>query len=266
MRKYNIKRSVLLIQYIIKKIPMVMILVFIMYFTNGCSLMKVFNKNYVKPPKISKHLILHPTFDTEMGTFSAGTAFPIFLEKQKTTIVLTAFHLFGKGGGLPKQISSEELPAFIKRTVFMDAFEGTNLAESIEPIPIRGAEASGKYGDKDLAAFKIVSDKNLPTMKLCKTNPVVGEHVWLGAKLIDGVEQRSNLHEALVTLSNDRELCFKFVNSEINLKAASGSPVLNAKGEIIGLYVGKIKDKNSITGCANPASSIRKLLNIALNK
>ncbi len=61
-------------------------------------------------PIFPDNSVLKPKFELKDKTFEAGTAFAIELEDEKVSLVLTAYHLFGKDGGLEEKIPASVLP------------------------------------------------------------------------------------------------------------------------------------------------------------
>jgi hypothetical protein len=241
------------------------ILVFLLCVIGSVSLI-ILKLNKDSAPHISDKFILNPTFDTKVGTYSAGTAFPLSFEGENETLIITAFHNFGPAAGLKEQVKSEELPNFLIRTVFEAPFDKEVAIVSVKPIPVPGAAPANISVNKDLAIFIAPKDNDLPAAKLAVKKPAIGEHVWLASNLIKGAEMNKKLHEAIVTLSSEKEVDYRFVTKGIDLKATSGSPILNSKGEVVGINLGGNKAAEDLVGVGNPAASIRELIKKALNK
>lgn len=220
--------------------------------------------NEINQPSIANHIILHSTYDTAIGTFSAGTAFILALKNDKDFYVLTALHIFGPKGGLNKQIESKDLNGFIHNIAYNDAFNNEKINITTKPITIPGAKVDGIHANTDLAVFKLLSKKGTPFFRLNTDLLKIGQHVWLATSLIDAKSKKQTLYEAVVTKSDNTDLRFKYFNPKILLTSTSGSPILNAKGEVVGLNLGGIRSTNELIGEANPAISIKKLIENAV--
>lgn len=250
---------------IIVKLFLIIIIVELLNFLSSCSN----KKNEIKPPQISNNLILSQSFETIQGRLDAGTGFILKLEGQKNKFILTALHIFGPKGGLKKQIKSKDLPNSIKNARFTDDFNGNGIIISVKPIYIPNAEPACNYVDKDLAAFRITSNENLPSLKLNTAKLTIGQDVWLAASLSNEELKSQKLFHGIITLTNDKELDFKYDNPNIKTYGTSGAPILDVHGDVIGLNLGHKIDKSNkkeLIGVANPAISIKALLDYALKK
>src|SRR5687768_1050950 len=77
-------------------------------------------KKAPEAPSVPDGFVLRPTFDTTLGNFSAGTAFSVKLPGHSRPIVLTALHLLGPGGGLPRDVPAPEVLQAVKRLTLKD--------------------------------------------------------------------------------------------------------------------------------------------------
>jgi hypothetical protein len=66
------------------------------------------------PPALPDKFVLQPTIHTERMTYSAGTAFGVKHPDLARPVILTCLHIFGPGGGYPKDIPPLELSSVVK--------------------------------------------------------------------------------------------------------------------------------------------------------
>jgi len=215
-------------------------------------------------PVLKENSILSPYFHLRDIEFSAGTAFAVELSDEREDLIVTALHLFGPSGGLNKQISSYELEYSIERVEFTDAFTGEECGECTQSLYISDAGIDDFKVDRDVAAFIYGKDMNVPKFKIAKKLPRKGESVWLAASVISAPEDKM-LHKARVRHASDSRVTFEYEDGGIDLTATSGAPILNSKGEVVGINIGYIEDGSSVVGSANPCVSFKEMLKDSLN-
>lgn len=230
--------------------------------TNNHQTRKESAKQAAAPPQVPDRCILRPEFATKQGRFNAGTAFPIEVEGQPRLVVLTAVHLFGPDGGLPKSIPAAELPDYINSVALYDAFTDAQITRAGPMISIPDAVPFNRGEGKDLAAFWASKDGKLNALRLAESRPKVGDTVWLAASVLGGAPPDQRLHRAVVRLSEASRLEYEYDNSQLNLRATSGAPILNAEGNVVGINVGGRKQ----FGTATALEAIKALLAKALNQ
>lgn len=231
---------------------------------NALSVQQVSAKK-LQEPAIPTSVVFRPEFETKDGVFSAGTAFAIKMQNEENPIIITALHLFGPAGGLEKNISARELPSFVSQVLLYDLFDGSYIGHAKETIFIPDAKPFVKSFNTDVAAFVDVSAENLSMLILSDKTISLGEPVWLLASVYSGEPSHKKLHKAMVVESNNENLIFLYENSEIDLTATSGAPILNKRGEVVGINISGGMLHGKLYGAANPASSIKKLLEESLS-
>ena len=198
-------------------------------------------------PVLDAGFVGSPEFDAKGGNLSAGTAFLVTLPGQKDTVLLTALHIFGTAGGLPKDLKREELPAFTKRVTLRDLLKAKTLSARIEAMAIPGAV--------DLAPFRVAPAPGMHPHALAAKDVQVGDAIWLVASLASD-SGKDLLHRAVVTDGAAGEAHARFDDQSIVTRGASGAPYINAAGEVVGVHLGSIKTPGNIRGSFLPAEAI----------
>lgn len=201
------------------------------------------------------------------GKHKAGTAFLLNYNNQQ--LLLTAFHLFGPSGGLLKQIGARELPLFIKE------INCTQITDKGDQAPYRSSQAVvipnatplgqsfGYLPTLDISIFRA----NSPSpnfLKLAENDVKVGDDVWLVAETKGERYKGIYFHHAKVTsIENNSILNFKYDDPTIQLRASSGAPVINAKGDLVGVNAGHYNDLRDTYGISSTLSATKQaLLNV----
>ena len=191
------------------------------------------------PTEIPANQILSAQYDTADGVFTAGTAFAVTVEGAKAPILLTAHHIFGPWGGLDAQLSSEEVASFVTGGSVLDVFSEKDTGAKIgQAIPIAGAAAVGDAGsaDKDLAAFYLEDADALQPLKLAENPPAAGDKLYLLAYLWDTDTPHENgIYEATCLGVEAGNIVYQ-LDEEFSTSGASGAPVINSAGEVVGVH------------------------------
>lgn len=220
------------------------------------------------PPSVPDRFVFRPTFETRLGTVHAGRAFVVNLPHQPVPIALTAIHLLGPAGGLERDVPGSEVPNVIRRVVLEECFDA-NIQFDIGGAALLIAPAaplgeSSQAGD--VAAFWVSDSANVRALPLAESDPVEGESVWVAGPVISGAPPGRRVHAAHVYALEDRKLYYKYENAQIELRATSGAPVLNAQGEVVAINLGGGEMNGDLIGVGNPVSRFRPyVVNAAVN-
>jgi hypothetical protein len=216
------------------------------------------DKAPVTPPDWDKSLIGSPEFDTTAGTQSAGTACLARTKDADQVYILTARHLLGPNGGFQKETTLDEVPDFVKG-IRLHGFGGGDHYYSTKGLLIASdpTDHTGLWNDISIFPVQNAPDK---VLLLADKPPVVGNPVWIVAQVRGGVPEGEIMHLARITVVDDKWINAIFDNDHIVTGGASGAPVLNAAGEVIGVYHGHF-DASGHVG-ANIISAARILTDI----
>lgn len=187
-------------------------------------------------PEFPKHLVGEPLFDTIQGRQAAGTVFIARRADDPQIYLLTVHHLFGPAGGFSHQISHEKLPSFVRRIFIHDQAGGTTARPVTGCVVPESSDTEGPLAD--LAIFKTSGVSATDAPILAGALPTPGESVWVVARLQGAVPKGATMHRAVVVPKKGDWLKCEFINSGLITAGASGAPVINAKGEIVGIYSG----------------------------
>ncbi len=213
-------------------------------------------------PKLPYTTLYKPTFNYKSsGEHTVGHMFAV--EHTNGTFMVTAQHLFGKAGGLDRQLSPEEIPEELSSVLAKNISTGqsTNIGEYV--IFPNASTLSKEGAENDLAVFRTTE---LHGLKLATNKPKEDEIVWLYSSLKKQKPGDSLLHPAKVWDVDERFIKYSFLNRSINLRATSGAPLLNQKGEVVGIHVGGIPIPYVITmGLAGPTDNLVAILSNSRN-
>jgi len=120
-------------------------------------------------------------------------------------------------------------------------------------------EKPGDYSG-DLIAFRVESEA--PTvLSLAQDKALTGEVLWLAGRAVDdkATEAGSLLYPGRVVISDEKHLVLR-MGKAIPNRAFSGSPILNARGEVAGMMLGSSTSEGTTYFLINPALAIRARL------
>ncbi|WP_224245600.1 trypsin-like peptidase domain-containing protein [Hyalangium gracile] len=212
------------------------------------------------PPSVPEGFVVRPVFETEQGPLAAGTAFFVTIPGQPGPLGLTAHHLFGPAGGLERQVLAGELGRFVKAAGFRE-LDGQELnpAGPMVVLPSAGHAPDTDEVDwsMDVAAFRAPESLAPRALRLSAKNAEVGEEVWLVAEVLGGKTASQRMHRARVATSKPRLLAYSFEDTTLVMRATSGAPVVNARGEVVGIHLAGGLVDGTLWGQAHPVESVR---------
>jgi len=216
-----------------------------------------------QPPTYPDDFVGGPRLDTTDGEHAAGTASVIKLKGGTQSYILSARHLLGPDGGVAKQTAAEGVPAFVKR-ITIHAFSGGTRSYDVTGllVPAKQLQPIGSKEPIDDLAVYLNKDASAQSqaVALADTVPPVGAPVWVVAHVAGGVSEGQVMQPAHV-IFNTKWLVIQFDNDNIVTAGASGGPVLNAAGEVVGVYSGHAKDGTHMRGYIVPAPLIADVIN-----
>lgn len=190
---------------------------------------------------------VRPSFKGPDGRFGAGTAFVV--SQDNAVFLLTAHHLFGPAGGLDREYEWSEIPKLVSGA------SGENPLGQVSVVTEKALSVKGARGMKgtqvnaDLAIFPVKAESQVHAMPLAPTLPKVGDDVWLIGEVIGSSEYK---HKAIVDQVSKEGLYYRFDN-KIELRATSGAPIVDKKGQVVAMNLGGGEYQGAIMGIGNPA-------------
>ena len=189
--------------------------------------------------------LFKPTFLLDDRSFAAGTAFltSVSVGHRQENVLVSCFHILdGK---------SQEIRAVA--ALSMTSPQVAFIAQGA--LPIKGAkELTQSDVGGEVSAFIV---KPLPpqakVLRLATAMPGKGEIVWLYARIFQTAAPE--FYHGHVLSVSEVELKYILDNPELELGGTSGAPILNEKGEGVGINAGGAKFVGTLIGYANPVSA-----------
>lgn len=212
-------------------------------------------------PTAASAAVCRPEFKVEGEALDAGTGF--LVEADGRTFLVSAQHLFGAGGGLAHEIPWQEMPARVSG-VSCSGFSDGRVWTAGPPLAIAGAAAGADLeAMNDISAFPITLDaeSRSRTLRLATTPAKAGDTVWLVTRLLRGAPATRLLHRAEVgRVTSGGTLLFVYEASEIEIQATSGAPIVNERGEVVGVNFGGLTREGRTIGIATGLPAVRAAL------
>ena len=223
------------------------------------------------PPLVPDYFVVRPEFRSKSESVVGGHAFVIESEYDGLPLLLTALHVLDE---LIKNkrinctadnfaYTGQELPALITGVTFYDVFAAKWMfaelgsASSMLVLPNARIGDEEPYSQRDIAAFQVDASSTISPAKLATKPPKVGESIWLVAS--SGQENTERAFEAVVVEHTDQTFIFRF-SIPPSVRYSSGAPLLNFRGEVVGINIGGGTLGNYHLGHGNHITSIRRHL------
>jgi len=209
--------------------------------------------------------VYKPTFTTKGGDLEAGTAFVARLAPGGPPFLFTAHHLFGALGGLDREYTWQELPAFVIGVAAVPVEKGVPLRGGAA-LPINGAIAfTQEHMGGDVAVFAVTDPLDAPALTFAATPPAEGAEVWLIAKL-DGAAADKLRYRGVVKVVDGGAIAFAFDDKGLALRASSGAPIVNKAGEVVGINLASGEMEGKTIGMGASADAVTKLVGAAVKR
>lgn len=215
----------------------------------------------VPEPKFPNRFVGSPEFDTTSGRQSAGTAFLARSAADEQVFILTVRHLLGPDGGFKELTPQDKVPSFVK-SIRLKPFGGGGGGKdyTVQGL-VMPTEDDSKEPLYDLAIFKTTGTFPSDAVELADEKPALGDTVWVIAEVRGGAKKGQIVHSAIVTEAGDRWLVCDFDNPSIVPNGASGAPVLNAAGKVVGIIHGGLgKNGGRVQVVAIPSPLILQVI------
>jgi hypothetical protein len=215
------------------------------------------------PPAASafpKTFVGRPEFTTKAGTRTSGTAFLAKIENGGPVYLLTVRHLLGPAGGFPELIPPDQVPSFVSAIRLQYLFAPGSKLFRVEGLKVPDT-ADPKAPLFNVAIFKTSDGLPVEAGTMTSDAPAPGDPVWILANVRGGVAEGQHVHSARVSAYHpDRWLIGDFDNQAIVPNGASGAPVLNSAGKIVGIYCTHATRNDKVAAFIIPSGLIAKII------
>ena len=164
-----------------------------------------------------------------------------------TNFAVTARHLLGEAGGVEPEVKINELS---KNLIYWGMNVRAADKNSRNTIKLSAAGLDFSQSAHDIVLLKIVSDNNeIESLTPNFTLPTKGEALFLIGCPYSETSCKQNSYPVKYSAFEKTEAALVCeIDSNVDLSGFSGAPLINAKGEVLGILVsgGSIAGKNFI--------------------
>ncbi|MGE5340973.1 MAG: trypsin-like peptidase domain-containing protein [Candidatus Omnitrophota bacterium] len=230
--------------------------------------------SHAPEPKLAHPFIVRPIFTTNSDSIIGGYAFVANVGNNghRFPILLTAFHVMDpiiKQSGIDctgqnPHYTGKEIPERIRDVSIFDVMAPNWMMASLGEggsmlvLPDARVDDEEPYSNRDIAAFRVKDTRGLQPADLAPKPPEKGETIWLVTRHPEKPGPR--LYKAVVVEITDRVLVYMYADGSQPPKYSSGAPLVNRKGEVVGILVGGGCLNGHVLGHANHAGNIHQHL------
>jgi len=187
----------------------------------------------------------------------AGKAFAVKWYRGRVLLLLP-LHILSPEAGYSHYVMAQDVSSSVSSIDVLDLQMQSVLASSTKSLLKTGRTVGQSSGDLsgDVMAFELSSSSRLTPFMLCGTLPPVGTKVWILSKAANSRSATPDRYSGTISSSMNSGLVIK-MDSPLSALSSSGSPVTNAKNELVGMMVGK-QDEARMVIMAIPSTSLIK--------
>ena len=213
------------------------------------------------PPIVPPGVLFRPVFTTTEGRVDAGSAFMARTPGSDHPILLSVLHLLGPAGGLESQLGASEVGDRWQEVRLKDCVGGAITPElagkalslpATAPFPELSAHG-------DVIAFLPEKRGSFQPYLLSLRPPLPNEEVWMVAEVIG---RESLTHPARIAGQERGWMSYEFDDPELELRATSGAPIVNADGEVVAVHAGGGERGGKLVGFGTAAFRFLPVLRI----
>lgn len=189
--------------------------------------------------KLAEECAFHVHWYTKDGDFSAGTAFILDSASQNQKLLVTAFHFLVPDDG-EETFKGTDLPGYVLGGEVSYAKTGKDAGVRLKNCLVIEDAAPVPDIEKDVAAFTLSNGgEGLKTLPITEDSVATGEKLYLLANLWDTDDVHENcVYECTAVLDNNGYITYK-IDPKYGTTGASGGPVINKYGEVVGIHMAK---------------------------
>ncbi len=151
---------------------------------------------------------------------------------------LTCLHIFGAGGGLAKDIPSNQLDTAVQEIRFSGIEGEALLGRASGALIITGYIFSQGRGG-DVAAFRLQNYQGATLLSLAAENPKPGQWVWVvGDEYPSRPRGQRALPLQVVSAESNGDLAL-VPHKKFDTRGFSGAPIVDSHMAVVGVYGGR---------------------------
>jgi hypothetical protein len=223
-------------------------------------------------PAVLDHCVVRPEFRCGRESVFGSYGFVVADENGGAPLLLTALHVLDEVCKAKRidcstanaAYSGRELPQHITGVQLYDVYALQWMLAELGPagpmlvLPDARICPVEPNSHRDIAAFRVAPSTPVRPLRLADVPPAVGEPVWLAVNVGRGARERTI--PAVVVESTERTFVFRYAGQAAMPPFTSGAPLLNRKGEAVGINAGCGLLDGHRLGHGNNVASIRRHL------
>ncbi len=185
----------------------------------------------------------------------AGKTFGINWFKGRK-LLIAPYHLLGPAGGYTHYVLPRNLPQEVTAVNVMDLQRNQVLATTGHALTSWACPVEHSNGDLggDLMAFELPARCNFPVLTIAPPLLPVKTKVWVLTKADNSSGSSADRYAGEVSSCYRTAMIVK-MDQAVDAHGSSGSPVVNDKGQLVGMMVGTMDNERKSVACI-PAQNI----------